>query len=395
MSRLSINRRSLLAGLTACGLTLPGAAASFAQHAGVQGRRLVVVILRGAMDGLAALPPIGESRYRELRGDLALDDGLAADGPFVFHPRLRHVAQLFAHGQALVLPAIATDYRERSHFDGQDRLEAGAPVIRDGWLNRALALAGDDAPDAVGIGQSLPLILRGGTRVSTWAPAVLPGADDDTVARLMDLYAHDPMLGPALAMALETDEAASAMAETMGGARSLGARGAGPQAYRIIAEAAGNIMAAPGGPGVSVLSLSGWDTHVRQGAAEGQLANRFQALDEALATLQVRLQADWDRTAMLVVTEFGRTVRVNGAGGTDHGVGGAALLLGGAVRGGRIVGDWPGLDRLYEDRDLIPATDMAALFKAVLMEHWGLERNDLDRTVFPDNGSAPLTGLLV
>ncbi len=395
MTHFSIDRRTLLTGLTATGLTLPGAAASFARNASAQGRKLVVIILRGAMDGLAALPPVGERRYRELRGDLALADGLPADGPFVFHPRLDHVARLYAQGQALVLPAVATDYRERSHFDGQDRLEAGTVAIRDGWLNRALSLMGDAAPDAVGIGQSLPLILRGRAPASTWAPAVLPGADDDTVARLMDLYARDSMLGPALAMALETDEAASAMAENMDGMRGLGSRGAGPQAYRIIAEAAGNIMAAPGGPDVAVVSLDGWDTHVRQGGAEGQLANRFQGLDEALAVLQARIAAHWDRAAVLVVTEFGRTVRVNGAGGTDHGTGAAALLLGGAVRGGRLAGDWPGLDRLHEDRDLIPATDLTALFKGVLMAHWGLDRGDLDRTVFPANRSAPLTGLLV
>ena len=391
MTRFSIDRRTLLTGLTATGLTLPGASAGFAKSQSVGGRKLIIVILRGAMDGLSALAPVGEARYRELRGDLALEDGLPAEGPFVFHPRLQHIAGLYAAGQALALPAVATDYRERSHFDGQDRLEAGTVAIRDGWLNRALGLMGDQAPDAVGIGQSLPLILRGRAPASTWAPAVLPGADDDTIARLMDLYARDPMLGPALAMALETDEAASAMSESMEGMRG---RGSGPGAYRMIAEAAGNIMAAPGGPDVAVVGFDGWDTHVRQGAAEGQLANRFQGLDEALAALQDRLGDHWPQTAILVVTEFGRTMRVNGANGTDHGTGSAALLLGGAVRGGRILGDWPGLDRLHEDRDLIPATDVSAVFKGVLMEHWGLDRADLDRSVFPSNPSHPLSGLI-
>ena len=169
----------------------------------------------------------------------------------------------------------------------------------------------------------------------------------------------------------------------------LNARGAGPRAYTLIAEAAGNILAAPGGPGAAVLSFDGWDTHVRQGAQDGQLANRLAGLDEAILALRNRLQTQWDRTTLVIVTEFGRTVRVNGAGGTDHGVGGAAFLLGGGVRGGRIIGDWPGLDQLYQNRDLYPANDLRSLFKAVLAEHWGLDHRDLERSVFPGSAGAP------
>ncbi|MBO6729505.1 MAG: DUF1501 domain-containing protein [Maricaulis sp.] len=389
-----LDRRALLTVLAASGVVLAGAPASFSQSRSAKGRKLVVVILRGALDGLAALAPVGDRRYRELRGDLALSDGLPAAGPFVFHPSLQHVSELYTRGELLALHAVATDYRERSHFDGQDHLEAGTTAIRDGWLNRALAVMGGAAPDAVGIGQSLPLLLRGAAPVSTWAPAVLPGADDDTIARLMDMYARDPMLGPALAMALETDEAASAMAECMEGMRGMNARGSGPHAYRIVTEAAGNIMAAPGGPDAAVIGLHGWDTHVRQGAADGQLANRLAGLDQALAGLKDRLNRQWNQTAVLVVTEFGRTVRANGAGGTDHGTGGAAFLLGGAVRGGRIIGDWPGLDQLHEGRDLIPANNLTSLFKAVLAEHWGLDLRDIDRAIFPETLVGGFSGLI-
>lgn len=394
---ITTRRRLLVCGLAGAGLALPGAAAAFAQAPRAAGRKLVVIILRGALDGLAALAPVGERRYGELRGELALAGGLPAPGPFVFHPALETLAGLFASGEALAVHAIATDYRERSHFEAQDRLEAATPAIRDGWMNRALALMGSDAPGAVGVGQSMPLLLRGSAPASTWAPAVLPGADDDTISRLMDLYALDPMLGPALARALETDAAASAMSGMSGepGMAGLGARGAGPQAYGLIADAAGNILTAPGGPDAAVLSFDGWDTHVRQGAREGQLAVRLGALDGAISALRARLSQDWDRTAILVVTEFGRTVRINGAGGTDHGTGGAAFLMGGAVRGGRIIGDWPGLDRLHEDRDLLPANDLRSLFKAVLAEHWGLNRADLDRSVFPGAAAArPFEGLI-
>ena len=386
-------RRLLLSGLAGAGLVLPGAGAAFAKTPRAADRTLVVIVLRGALDGLAALAPVQERRYAELRRDLALEDGRAAPGPFVFHPVLETLSGLFTSGEALAVHAAATDYRARSHFDGQDRLEAATPAVRDGWLNRALALLDGAAPSAVGVGQSMPLLLRGAAPASTWAPAVLPGADDDTISRLMDLYADDPMLGPALARALETDAAAASMSDTdMAG---LNARGAGPAAYAVIAEAAGNILAAPDGPGAAVLSFDGWDTHVRQGAADGQLANRLAGLDQAVSVLRERLSGQWSRTAILVVTEFGRTVRANGAGGTDHGTGGAAFLIGGAVRGGRIIGDWPGLDRLLEDRDLIPANDLRSLFKGVLAEHWGLDRTDLDRAVFPASAGAPaFSGLI-
>ena len=395
MTDLSATRRRLLlSGLAGAGLVLPAARAAFAQTPRAADRTLAVIVLRGALDGLAALAPIGERRYGELRRDLALQTGHPAPGPFVFHPALETVSNLFAFGEALALHAAATDYRARSHFDGQDRLEAATPAVRDGWLNRALALLGGAAPSAVGIGQSMPLLLRGAASASTWAPAVLPGADDNTISRLMDLYAADPTLGPALARALETDAAAAAMTEA--GMTGRPPRGGGPGAYALIAEAAGNILATPDGPDAAVMSFDGWDTHVRQGGADGQLANRLAGLDRAVSVLRERLAGQWNRTAILIVTEFGRTVRANGAGGTDHGTGGAAFLIGGAVRGGRILGDWPGLDRLHEDRDLIPANDLRSLFKGVLAEHWGLDRADLDRAVFPESaGARAFNGLII
>ncbi|XBQ17277.1 MAG: DUF1501 domain-containing protein [Oceanicaulis sp.] len=393
MSRTDPSRRALIAAGAALSL-LPGAA--FAQAPRAQGRKLVLIILRGALDGLAALAPLGERRYRSLRGGLALTGGAEASDGFVFHPALDHASGLYRRGELLALHAAATDYRDRSHFDGQDRLEAGLAVPRDGWLNRALTLMGGAAPGAVAVGRDLPLVLRGAAPAASWAPAVLPGADDDTIARLMDLYRDDPSLGPALARALETDAAARAMTEddaAMGGGMRAGARGL--EAARLLGAAAGNLLIAPGGPDLAVLSLDGWDTHVRQGAETGQLAQRLAGLDAVLSELERRLGPAWAQTAVIVTTEFGRTVRENGAGGTDHGTGGLALLAGGAVRGGRIIGDWPGLDRLYEDRDLYPANDLRALFAAVLSDHWGHDRADLARAVFPGaDGLGRFSGLI-
>lgn len=395
MSRISLHRRRFLqAGLAGLALAGPGVSASFAQAPRADGRKLCLVILRGAMDGLAALKPADDPDWRRLRGSLAWSGGRPAGSGFLLHPAFETLAGLFAEGQALALHAAATPYRERSHFDGQDVLETGAAAVggaRDGWLNRALGLMGANAPGAVGVGQALPLVLRGSAPAASWAPAVLPRADDDTISRLMDLYAGDEALGAALAAALATNAAVSGMTETEAG----GMRRPGPGAYGQIVRAAGDLMAAPEGPDLAVVSLDGWDTHINQGAETGQLAARFAGLDEALAQLRAALGPAWSRTAVIVATEFGRNVGVNGANGTDHGAGSAAFLIGGAVRGGRMIGDWPGLGRLHDGRDLIPANDLRGLFASVLRDHWGLDRGDLQRVVFPGGDSPrPFEGLI-
>jgi len=392
MAFLIPNRRGLLkAGLAGLTLAAPlaGASAAFAQAPRAQGRKFMVIILRGALDGLAAVAPQADPRHEALRGRLAYQNGMSLRDGFSLHPALAGLGALWNDGALKIAHAIASPYRERSHFDGQDVLESGGGAVgavRDGWLNRALQLMGADAPGAVGVGPAIPLILRGAAEASSWAPAVLPSADEATIFRLMDLYQHDAVLADALSAAIATDAAADGMAEMENTRPPLG--GAGPNAYAQIAGSAANLLAAPNGPDLGVLSLDGWDTHVNQGAETGQLALRLAGLDAAVSAVKTRLGAHWDTTAVLVITEFGRTVRINGANGTDHGTGGCAFLTGGAVAGSGFVGDWPGLDRLYEDRDLYPANDLRSLLKGVLSEHWGLDRADLDRTVFPDSAQA-------
>ena len=389
MSRIFLNRRHLLSTLTATALTAPGLSASFAQAAGANGRKLVLVILRGAMDGLSAMAPVSDPRYGALRGALALRSGYPVADGFVLHPALEKLSASWSRGDVLALHAAATPYRERSHFDGQDVLETGVSqtgLARDGWLNRALAVLGAQAADAVGIGPSLPLVLRGDAPATTWSPPVLPEVDTATVSRLVALYSSDPVLGPALDAAIEADLIVGAAGD---------ARQSGRLSPADLASAAARFMTAPGGPDLAVLELDGWDTHINQGAETGALSNSLAALDEALDTLRLQLAQHWNDTAVLVTTEFGRTVRINGGGGTDHGAGSVAFLLGGAVRGGRRVGSWPGLATLHEDRDLVPANDLRAMFKGVLAEHWGISRHDLEHIIFPDSASAPpMQGLL-
>ncbi|MBY0422962.1 MAG: DUF1501 domain-containing protein, partial [Parvularculaceae bacterium] len=268
---------------------------------------------------------------------------------------------------------------------GQDVLESGGAAvyaIADGWLNRALGAG--PARKGVAVSPALPLVLRGRAPASNYAPSFAPPPSADTLARLMDLYDGDSLLGPALASAAETEAIAGGAG--MAGA-SQAARGGYAGQWKELAAAAAKLLAQPEGPQAGVLAFDGWDTHANQGAADGQLAGRLAALDAALRALKDGLGEDWARTVVVVATEFGRTAAVNGTGGTDHGTGGAAFVLGGAVKGGRILGDWPGLGALYQDRDVPPANDLRALFAGILAEHWGLSRSDLATKVFPGSGA--------
>lgn len=402
---LSPSRRAVLgsAGAFFAWSFAPG----FAFAAGGRDPRLVVIVLRGALDGLSLAAPIGDPDYASLRESIALaasgpNPALPLDGFFALHPAMPNLARLYAAKQALIVHAAATGYRERSHFDGQDVLESGQPRpghTASGWLNRALeALPKGEritpAGPVLGVGAIAPLIARGAAPVTGWSPPMLAKAEDNLAARVLDLYTHtDKSLALALQRGLETDKLAA------GAAPGMKAQGSPADAagMRTIATGAAKLMAAPAGPRIAAFALEGWDTHANQGGATGQLANRLGGLDGALAALETGLGPVWNDTVVLVVTEFGRTARINGTTGSDHGTGTAALLAGGAVNGGRIHADWPGLKAgaLFEGRDLKPTTDLRAVLKGVLAEHLGLSPAVLAQTVFPGTEAlAPIKGLV-
>jgi uncharacterized protein (DUF1501 family) len=385
--------------------------------------RFVLVILRGALDGLAAVPPYGDPDYASLRRDVALrapgatGGVLPLNGFFGLHPSLGFLGQCYSARELIVLHAVASPYRERSHFDGQDVLENGslrAHALQTGWLNRALVqLPGQVSREAgVALGQNVPLIMRGPAEVTSWSPSKMSALDEETLARITDLYAKDPLLSVRLADALAADamvsaeepaamsageprapQASPATAATPAGvaAQPYGAR------YTQIVTAAAGFLRQEQGPRVAVFDTTGWDTHANEGGAEGQLAGRLGALDKALATLKQELGPAWADTAVLLVTEFGRTAAVNGTRGTDHGTGAAAFLLGGAVAGGRVIADWPGLSAraLYQGRDVAATLDLRTVFKGILAEHLAVPPRTLEDSVFPDSAAAkPLRGLL-
>jgi uncharacterized protein (DUF1501 family) len=362
--------------------------------------RLIVVIMRGAVDGLAAVPPYGDPDYARLRGSLAIaapgatDGALRLDNLFGLHPQLVFLSESFAAGELTVFHATATAYRDRSHFDGQDVLESGVIVphaSQTGWLNRALAArpqsVGHGAERGVALGSNVPLMMRGPAAVASWSPTKLAELDEDTLQRIADLYSHDPMLGQRLVDA----QAANSMA----GADASGMLAAGNNRYQEVIRATAGFLANDAGPRVAVFDTTGWDTHANEGGARGQLGNRFGALDGALRNLKSQLGPTWRNTAILAVTEFGRTAAVNGTGGSDHGTGTAAFLLGGAVHGGRVISDWPGLSaaNLYQQRDVKPTLDVRAVFKGTLVDHMGVAAASLD-AVFPDSANVkPLRDL--
>jgi uncharacterized protein (DUF1501 family) len=406
---MTTRRKALgLLGGTAALAGLPGLA--FAAPPGgsrsASERRLVFMFLRGGMDGLSAVPPYGDPEYTARRGALAVaapgssGGALDLDGRFGLSPYLGEMHKLFAMRELAVLHAVASPYRERSHFDAQNLIENGTvrPFGREsGWLNVALGssdITRGGAPASIrgfALGQSVPLVLRGPAQVGSWSPSKLAVPDADLLERLAALYRGDALLGRSFAAARE----AQAMME----GRDAG-DGMGGQALPVVelARAAGDILGKQDGPRVATIDFGGWDTHIGQVGEYGPLTRNLRLLDRAMVTLKTALGSAWRHTAVLVVTEFGRAVAPNGSGGTDHGTAGAAFVAGGAVRGGRVIADWPGLSvrALHEGRDLRPTLDLRALFKAALAAQLGLGEAVLETDVFPDSRAVrPLDGLFV
>jgi uncharacterized protein (DUF1501 family) len=373
--------------------------------------RFLVVVLRGALDGLAAVAPVGDPEWQRLRGDKALmpsgaTAALPLDSFFALNPAMPNLHRLYKSGAATIVHATATPYRERSHFDGQDVLESGlgSPGAADsGWLNRALASlqpAGrvtGGGKDAFAIGPIAPLVVRGPAPVLSWTPRRLPPASDDTLTRVLDLYRHTD---PTLARALEERLGLATIARA-GGMDGQQPRAAGAgQVRAYFAESAGmaaKFLARPDGPRIGALAFDGWDTHADEGVVNGRLANLLAALDGAIAAIESEMKETWRETVVAVITEFGRTARINGTDGTDHGTATVALLAGGALKGGRVVADWPGLKpaNLHEGRDLKPTTDLRGILKGVLKDHLRLDEAVLASKVFPESGRVkPVAGLL-
>jgi uncharacterized protein (DUF1501 family) len=380
--------------------------------------RFVFVLLRGGLDGLHAVPLLDDAHFRRLRGPLL--EGPAPrplNADFGLHPALDDLHAAYTDGALAIVHAVATPYRERSHFDGQDVLENGGtrPMGLDtGWLGRAALAAGCGG---LALAPSAPLVLRGAAPLSTWVPSPFDEPGDDLLARVAAMYRGHPALSATLVEARkaaatrrEVTAAGDAPPTGMGplpdGTEPAAAGRRGPQSLRGRPETLADhcalaLSARDGsGPAVAVLEMGGFDSHAGQAAPEGRLSRTLGALSDVVDRLRTGLAPVWSRTCIVVATEFGRTVAANGTLGTDHGTAGVCFVLGGGVAGGRVLGAFPGLapGELYEGRDLRPTTDLRAVLKAALHATLGLSEATLAETVFPDSAAAavavpPLEGL--
>ena len=370
-----MNRRDFLryASISAAMFALPSI--SFASVN--TDRRFIFIIQRGAADGLNTVIPYADPAYAKLRGALAIDVARAAklDGMFALHPSLIETAKLYTAGQALFVQAVASPYRDRSHFDAQNVLETGgntAYQLKDGWMNRLLTLLPKAQNEAIAFAATIPMALRGKMEVSSYAASYLPQAPDDLLLRVSQLYAEDAQLNPIWQAAMQANNMADDASAKQDPA-SLG-------------KLAASFLSKANGPRIAMIETGGWDTHSGQ---EARLGRQLTSLDQLIAAMRDGLGDTWQKTTIIIATEFGRTAAANGTGGTDHGTGSAALILGGDVNGGRVIADWPGLSQsnLYENRDLNPTTNLDTLIASLASASFGLDKTLVAKTLFPESAN--------
>ena len=382
------SRRSFIAAGGAAGALASLALPKMAFARANTQRRLVFIIQRGAADGLSIVAPTGDPSFAGIRGDFAQESagGAKLDSFFTLHPALAETANLYAAKQALFVHAVASPYRDRSHFDGQNVLETGGSAayrLKDGWLNRLLGLVPADEARALALSSTVPMALRGRHEVSSYANSQLPSPSDDLLARVAALYQGDQQLHELWSAAMDTRMKAGGTMQAGGGQK--GAATGALAAKMLLGE----------GARIAMIETNGWDTHSGQ---RGRLNAQLRELDQTLSALKTGLGTEWANTLVIVATEFGRTARPNGTGGTDHGQASVSMLLGGAVAGGKVIADWPGLTQasLYEGRDLKPTTDLDSLIAGALAQHYAIEPARALSTLFPESrGSALRQPLIV
>ncbi|MGJ8682147.1 DUF1501 domain-containing protein [Paraglaciecola sp.] len=336
-------------------------------------KKIVWVMLRGAMDSLHGVIPTSDPDYMNIRGPLVetiKDKLLPMQKGFALHPAFKNLYGSYQNKEFFPVVAVASGYRRRSHFDAQDQMESGLDTTdyESGWLARAVALLDGQG---LAVAQTVPIALRGDTMSQTWYPPHFTASEDDLLDRLRSLYKGNDEFSTLLEDAilnrdmLDMDERSRARPN-----------------FSYLAKNCGEILSKDGSAHCAMLELGGWDTHNNQAA---RLNRQFDILDKGLGELKAALGDTWKDTVVMVTTEFGRTVAINGTKGTDHGTGSTMFMVGGAVKGQQVLGDWPGLskEKLFEGRDLMPTSDVRSWMASVLHQHWNLSLDDIAK-VFPD-----------
>jgi len=376
MNRRDFLRFSSLSSLSLMGL--PGITFASANT----DNRFIFIIQRGAADGLNTVIPYADPAYQKLRGALAINAATKLDGLFALHPALTTTAKLYENKQAMFVHAVASPYRSRSHFDAQNVLETGgqsAYQYKDGWMNRMLGLLPPTESDAIAIAPSIPMALRGQKSVNAFAPTNLRDTPDDLLLRVSELYAQDSQLNPLWSSAMEANDLA--------GDTKIKRNPAG------IGKLAAEFLNKTNGPRIAMIETSGWDTHSNQNS---RLKRQLSSLDTLINALHKYLGPNWQKTTILVATEFGRTAAANGTGGTDHGTASTAMLLGGDLNGGRVLADWPGLQKndLHQGRDLRPTTDLNTLIASIIGERFHLDSQKVGNTIFSSQTQNTIRNLI-
>jgi len=375
-SSATVSRRKFIkmlgAGLAVLSIPMGSTVALAAQHSARP--KIVWVVLRGALDSLHTIIPTTDTNYKQLRPKLSSSFKaplLPLDKGFALHPALGNLHQWYQDKSLIPVVAVSSGYQRRSHFDGQDFLETGLTDIDhdNGWLARAIDIKNKRA---LAVSRATPISLRSSERVNTWYPSKLKSADDDIYQALAKLYQQDELLQNTLAKGLAVK--GMVMDETV---EKRGKQGK----FIDLSKACAKLMRGAQGADCAMLELGGWDTHNNQAS---RLDKKLTELDNGLAQLRQGLANDWQNTVVIIATEFGRTAKENGTSGTDHGTGSALFLAGGAIKGGKIQGDWPGLaeSELFEKRDLMPTTNSFSWIANVLAQHWQFNKQELAQ-VFP------------
>ncbi|GAC13081.1 DUF1501 domain-containing protein [Aliiglaciecola lipolytica] len=373
---MNLNRRNFIkagvAGWVVYQTMASGALASSLKPS-TKHKKVVWVMLRGAMDSLHGVLPVGDPDFMAIRGDLVkpiVNQLLPLEQGFALHPALKNCHSWYQNQEFSPVVAVASGYRERSHFDGQDQMESGLNTTdhENGWLARAANLAHGHG---LAISQTVPIALRGDDASQTWYPSHFATTEDDLIDRLRTLYAGNEEFSGLLESAVTNRD----MLEMNGKDRTRAN-------FSYLAKQCGELLNRDNSANCAMLELNGWDTHNNQFS---RLSRQFEILDNGLGELKTGLGESWNKTVVIVTTEFGRTVAINGTKGTDHGTGSAMFLLGGAIKGKQVLGKWPGLkkEHLFANRDLMPTTDVRSWMASVLHQHWGLSLADLNN-VFPD-----------
>ncbi len=374
----SLSRRQFItmagAGLAALSFPMSSAFALEGKKTISSSPKIVWLLLRGALDSLHTIVPTFEQQYTRLRPKLSTSFKsplLPLDKGFALHPSLKNLHQWYQDKSLLPVVAVSSGYPQRSHFDGQDYLESGKNEIDhdSGWLARAIEVKNKRA---LAVSRSTPISLRSNSQVNTWYPSNLKDADDEIYAALDKLYQNDESLRASLESGMEV--------------RGLVGDNKGKKKKRQgkfidLTKACAKLMIDKDGVDCAMLELGGWDTHNNQSA---RLNSKLAELDQGLAELKTGLGKEWQNTVVIIGTEFGRTAKENGTGGTDHGTGSALFIAGGAVKGGKVQGSWPGLntEQLFQQRDLMPTTNSFSWIGNVLSQHWQFTEQELMQ-VFP------------